>query len=80
MNENSVTDGFRTSYLGMFHIKYSLLKPLILKVTNSTLKAGKMKNPKKLLVEMAALLFSVIVFYLIFHNWDQIREFIGNLF
>ena len=31
-------------------------------------------------MEMVVLGISIIVFYLIFHNWDPIKEFIGNLF
>jgi len=39
-----------------------------------------MKNLKKHLMEMVVLVASMIVFYLIFSNWDNIKEFIGNLF
>ena len=39
-----------------------------------------MKNSKKHLTEIVAFVISIIVFYLIFHNWDRIKEFIGNLF
>jgi hypothetical protein len=39
-----------------------------------------MKKSKKNLMEMLAILVSIVVFYLIFHNWDQIKDFIGNLF
>jgi hypothetical protein len=39
-----------------------------------------MKNSKKHVMEIVVLVVSVIVFYLIFHNWDQVKEFIGNLF
>jgi hypothetical protein len=39
-----------------------------------------MKNSKKHLMEMLVLVVSIIVFYLLFHNWDRIKEFIGNLF
>jgi hypothetical protein len=39
-----------------------------------------MKNSKKRMAEIVALVVSIIVFYLIFHNWDPIKAFIGNLF
>ena len=39
-----------------------------------------MKTSKKILAEMVVFVVSIIVFYLIFHHWDPIKEFIGNLF
>jgi hypothetical protein len=39
-----------------------------------------MKNLKKYRMEMVSLAVSIIVFFLIFRNWDQIKEFIANLF
>lgn len=39
-----------------------------------------MKKSRKYLVEMLVFVASVIVFYLIFDNWDNIKEFIGSLF
>jgi hypothetical protein len=39
-----------------------------------------MKNSKKHLVELIILLISIIVFFLIFRNWDNIKEFIAGLF
>jgi hypothetical protein len=39
-----------------------------------------MKNSKKRLMEILVLVVSIIVFYLLFHNWDNVKEFIGNLF
>jgi hypothetical protein len=39
-----------------------------------------MKISKKRWMETVVFVVSVIVFYLIFHNWDPIKEFIGNLF
>ncbi len=39
-----------------------------------------MKNSKKRLMETVVFVLSIIVFYLIFQNWDSIKEFIGNLF
>jgi hypothetical protein len=39
-----------------------------------------MKNSKKHLMETVVLVVSIIVFYLIFHYWDPIKEYIGNLF
>ncbi len=39
-----------------------------------------MKKSRKNLMEMLAILVSIIVFYLLFRNWDQVKEFIGNLF
>jgi hypothetical protein len=39
-----------------------------------------MKNSKKYLAEMVVFVVSIIVFSLIFHNWDRIKEFIGSLF
>jgi hypothetical protein len=39
-----------------------------------------MKNSKKNLAEMGVLLVSIFVFFLIFRNWDAIKDFIVNLF
>jgi hypothetical protein len=39
-----------------------------------------MKTSKKHLMEAVTIVVSIIVFYLIFHNWDQIKDIIGNLF
>jgi hypothetical protein len=32
------------------------------------------------MTEILVMIISIIVFYLIFHNWDHLKEFIGNLF
>jgi hypothetical protein len=39
-----------------------------------------MKNSKKHLTELVVLLVSIIVFFLIFRNWDNIKEFFFSLF
>jgi hypothetical protein len=39
-----------------------------------------MKNAKKHLIEMVVLVISIIVFWLVFQNWDHIKDFIVNLF
>ncbi len=39
-----------------------------------------MKNSKKHLAEWVVLLVSIIVFFLIFRNWDNIKVFFVNLF
>jgi hypothetical protein len=39
-----------------------------------------MKNSKKLLLDIVVLVVSIFVFYLLFQNWDQVKEFIANLF
>ncbi len=39
-----------------------------------------MKNTKKRLAELLVFLVSIIVFFLIFRNWDNIKEFFVNLF
>jgi len=39
-----------------------------------------MKNTKKRLAELLVLLVSIIVFFLIFRNWDNIKEFFVSLF
>jgi uncharacterized membrane protein len=39
-----------------------------------------MKNSKKHLMEIVIMMVSIIVFFLIFRNWDNIKEFIVNLF
>jgi hypothetical protein len=39
-----------------------------------------MKNSKKHLAELVVLVVSIIVFYLIFHNWDPIKGFFVSLF
>ena len=39
-----------------------------------------MENLKKYRMEMVSFLVSIIVFFLIFRNWDHIKEFIANLF
>lgn len=31
-------------------------------------------------MEIMSFLVSIVVFFLIFRNWDQIKEFIANLF
>ncbi len=39
-----------------------------------------MNKSRKYIMEIAVFVASVIVFYLVFNNWDNIKEFIGNLF
>ena len=39
-----------------------------------------MKNSKKHLMEIVIMMVSIIVFLLIFRNWDYIKEFIVSLF
>jgi len=39
-----------------------------------------MKNSKKHLMEIVIMMVSIVVFLLIFRNWDTIKEFIVNLF
>jgi hypothetical protein len=39
-----------------------------------------MKNTKKHLAEAVVLVITIIAFYLFFHNWDHVKDFIVNLF
>jgi hypothetical protein len=39
-----------------------------------------MKNSKKHRLEIVAMVVAIFVFYLLFHNWDHVKEFIANLF
>jgi len=39
-----------------------------------------MNKSRKYIMQTAVFVASVIVFYLIFDNWDNIKEFLGSLF